>query len=492
MISRLVAKASLAAGLALCGPGLAHAAPADSPPAGAEEEARRHFHTGVKLYQDGNYAGALAEFEAAYAMRPGAKSLQNVALCLKALFRYAEAADRLKLLLERHADELDAADQQAVRDATQELATLVGTVVLEVSPPAARVTLDGQLVTSEQRSGGIRLNVGEHQVVAEAPGYARSDQVLRVAGGQRVTEKVTLKPTAGFVRVETGDPDAAIAIDGTAQAFERYSGPLEPGRHLVQVYREGRAPFQQRLEVAVGETVEVRATTGAVVVDTPPMPEAAPVGRPGAPPQQRGWYALGAATVFNLGALPDGLHLQANDQRAGGFSAGVRAGYRVFTPVGAEALLEGGRHEVPKACLDDPCTQTARYTLDSIRTGGNLRLMSGGEKLRFASSVGSGAVYRQLHLQGRGNAYGVDPYFMLELGAQLNLGHVLLELDIVASFEGTRGTTGNLLGGQSGDATGQVFRQSGGGLHQFGIGIRGGWSEWAPRRAAPLQPAGAR
>ena len=153
-----------------------------------------------------------------------------------------------------------------------------------------------------------------------------------------------------------------------------------------------------------------------------------------------------------------------------------------------------------EAVVDDPSSgepYEAAYALDSFRVGGNLRLLSGGEKLRFSSVVGSGAVHRTLELSRVddgsrvGTAYGLDPYFLLELGLQLNLGHLLLELDFVASIEGTAGTTGNLLGSRSGDAVGDVFRKSGGGLRLFGLGVRGGWSEWSPRQSAPLlQPAG--
>jgi tetratricopeptide (TPR) repeat protein len=475
---------------ALVGASFLLGAPAVAAPTETETEtqANRHFHTGVKLYQDGNYTGALAEFEAAYAIKPSARSLQNVALCLKALFRYAEAADKLGLLLDRHAAEIEVDERQAVRDASQELAGLVGMVTIEVVPPTARVTLDGQTVTSPEP---IRLDVGEHQIVAEAPGYARLSRVLRVAGGQRGTERVVLEPTAGFVLVEVGDPDAAIAIDGKAVAFDRYRGVIEPGRHLVQIYKTGHEPVQRRIEVAVGQTVEVRAKVGPLEEETLDEEDAAPVppGQPKPTPPQRGWYALGALTLYNLGDLPEGLKLQAEDDRAGGASGGVRAGYRVLIPLAAEALLDGGRHEVD-ACLEATATCNAvRYTVDSLRVGGNLRLMSGGEQLRFTSIVGSGAVHRTLQVEGSGSAYGLDPYFLLEIGAQLNLGHVLIELDFVASFEGTAGTTGNLLGGDSGE----VYRRSGGGLRLFGIGLRGGWSEWTPSRSAKLlQPAGTR
>jgi len=75
----------------------------------------------------------------------------------------------------------------------------------------------------------------------------------------------------------------------------------------------------------------------------------------------------------------------------------------------------------------------------------------------------------------------------------LNLGHILLGLDFVASFEGTAGTTGNLLGRENGEEVAEVYRKSSGGLRLFGIGIRGGWSEWTPSRSAKLlQPAAPR
>src|SRR5690349_9925791 len=70
------------AGSAPAGPAAPPAAP--DPAQVATEAARAHFKTGIKLYRDGNYPGALAEFEAAYELKPGPGSLQNVALCQKA------------------------------------------------------------------------------------------------------------------------------------------------------------------------------------------------------------------------------------------------------------------------------------------------------------------------------------------------------------------------------------------------------------------------
>ena len=113
-----------------------------APAKGAADErtelARRHFKNGVKLFQDKNYQGALAEFEAAYELKPGASSLQNIALCLKALFRYAEAARKLDLLLARHGGELSDDERRAVREAIDELNQLVGSIRAARASPRTR------------------------------------------------------------------------------------------------------------------------------------------------------------------------------------------------------------------------------------------------------------------------------------------------------------------------------------------------------------------
>src|SRR4051812_7106673 len=151
----------------------------------ATAEARRHFKLGIKLYQDTNYPGALAEFEAAYAAKPGPSSLQNVALCQKALFRYREAAASLEQLLQAHGTELSEGERKAVTDAIVELHGLVGSIVVNVEPSDAKVTVDGRAVPLSELRTGVEVNVGEHTIVADLPGYARLSRMVRVASGQK-------------------------------------------------------------------------------------------------------------------------------------------------------------------------------------------------------------------------------------------------------------------------------------------------------------------
>lgn len=400
------------------------AAPADA----RTEEARRHFKNGVKLFQDGHYAGALAEFEAAYALKPGAASLKNVALSQKALYRYAEAADTLRKVLTQHGAELTEDERRVVQQAIDELASLVGSIVLRVSPPSAKVTLDGRPVDAAQWSEGIHLNVGEHTVAAEAPGYAKVNRTIRVAGGQKnVPVDLALQPVAGFVTVVALDADAAIAVDGAAKAFGKWSGPLSPGRHYVQVYRQGYKTFEQKLWVELGRTVQIDAPAlEALPPDEVPDPKTGEL-----PSRQlRGWYGLVALTALGMRDAPDGLDVDESDVTGGSF--GVRAGYRLWTPIAVEMLLE-----VKPLSDEDAADPNAAKAAPP------------------------------------GKAKGWDPYFLLEVGAQFNWGHILMEANVTAFIDGASNATGD----------GYDPFEDTGGLVMVGLGLRGGWSEWTPADA---------
>jgi len=474
-------------------------------------EARRHFDSGLKLFHDGNFKGALAEFEAAYTVNASAGALRNVALCQKALYRYAEASDSLQQLLERHGEQLGPAERKAVEDTITELATLVGRVTIAVLPPTADVEVDGRPTDAEQREGGIRLNVGEHTVVANAPGYARLTRVIRVAGGEVSHQDLGLEPTMGFLTIVTGDPDAAIAVDGEAKAFNQWSGPVKPGKRLVQVYKEGFEPFEEKVKVELGQTVQVRAELGpsgsagpgTIKLDAPPPPPGSRFF------MQQGWYALGSLTLLGVSDAPHGLDhdVQAGDTQIGGVTLGVRAGYRLWNPLAVEALIEGGGFPVAKACDDDldwaPCGKgqvNRDYTLTTVRLGGNARLLSGGEKIRFTSTLGTGSVRHKLdvpeldqsaldkllashseqevaQIDGAIRAEGWNPYFMLEVGVQMNVKHALFEVNGTVFIDGTANT-------RTEDGA-QPYR----GLVFGGLGLRAGWSEWSPRPGAKFRAA---
>ncbi|MEI9939340.1 MAG: PEGA domain-containing protein [Pseudomonadota bacterium] len=470
-------------------PRSASAAPAADPDATgsntaaeATAEARRHFKLGIKLYQDTNYPGALAEFEAAYAAKPGPSSLQNVALCQKALFRYREAAATLEELLERHGSELSEGETKAVTEAIGELRGLVGSIVVNVEPSEAKVTIDGRAVPLSELRTGVDVNVGEHTLVADLPGYARLSRVVSVASGQKqLPIELKLRATDGFLNVVASDPRAAIAIDGTTRSFHEWRGSVKPDtEHLIQVFREGYESFETSVSVALGKTLEVRADLGPHIGGEPTaIPAEKAGGMPAPPPRRvpRGYYGLLTLGVLGLGQHP----LELSGTRSGDAmgTIGLRAGYRMWAPLALEFVIDFGKLDVKDAKGEDSSLARA-YSLNAVRFGPNLRLMTTGKTLRFSGVIGAGVVHHKLVLDPvandpsltGGSASGFDPYFLLELGAQWSIGHFLLGAEVVTLIDGATS-----LNKQNIEGATKAFGNTNT-LPLFGLGIHGGYSLW--------------
>ncbi|HEY6557327.1 MAG TPA: hypothetical protein VI072_08640 [Polyangiaceae bacterium] len=455
----------------------------------ATQRARRHFRNGIKLFRENDYRGALAEFEAAYRAKPGAPSLQNIALSLKELHRYPEAAAALDTLLKRHAGELTENERQAVNDALAELNSLTATLVVSITPASAASSIDGRALSATERKLGVRVGVGEHTVAAEAPGYQRAAQMVRVASGEKREVRLRLRAVSGFLTVETRDADAAIALDGKPLAFDRWHGPVQSGEHYIQVYKSGYVAFEHRLRVLNGRTELVTAPPLEREEEPDPdLPEAAPKGT------QRGWYAMGSLAGMGMLDTPQSFD-EAGAERVEGTTIGVRGGYRLYEPIAIELLLEFGKNSVKDACSFEPdaeqktasedCSgkkeQKIDYELISGRIGPNLRIMSTAPSLRFVSTLGAGTVFHKLDVTRTINqgteqpnlkgGTGGDPYFLVELGAQMNFGHLLLEAAASFYIEGME----NL-----GDSE---VKYDPAVLKMIGLALRGGYSQWrTPKR----------
>jgi hypothetical protein len=463
--------------------------PASEAPDQATLDARRHFKSGTKLYRDGNYGGALAEFEEAYRLKPGAGSLQNVALSQKGLFRYSEAAASLEQLIARHAGELSEGERKAVDEALIELRGLIASIRLRVEPAHARVLLDGRNLTAPDLTAPIVLNVGEHQLSVDAPGYAAERRVVRVAGGQReLPIEVALRCVAGFVDVTTNDPTANIAIDGLPKARRAYRGPVEPdAEHLLQVYREGVETFEQTFNVGLCKTLSIHAALEGLDKAPPSTvsPDAPPEQAPGRR-TQKGFYAL--ATLDLLGVSQEPLNLDLSSAKGGGGlgALGLRAGYRISSPVAVDLMLDVGAMNVTGA-YDTQTMTTRDYSLRSVHFGPDLKLMTTGESLRFVTTVGAGLVHHRLAVTAGGSASsaevsGIDPYFLLELSFGFNYRHFLGELGLIALIDGSTALQKGFPSNSPNDPNAGLTSDLGTTLPMVGIGLRGGFSQWSPGR----------
>ncbi|MET0594048.1 MAG: hypothetical protein ABW133_15215 [Polyangiaceae bacterium] len=399
------------------------------------DDAKRHFTNGVHLFEDRNFAGALVEFEASFQKNPTAVALQNIAVCQKGLFRYADAIATLERMLRDFGPQLSPDDKKAAEDAIRDMNALLGTIVVKVTPPDAKVSVNDQILSPDALKNPVKLAAGEYRVVAEAPSHARQEKMVTVVSGQKdVAVVITLSPLSGMLVVRAHDAQAAIAIDGVQVGYEEWKGPISAGRHEIYVYTQTQRHKSDVVAYA-GQTTEFDAKlTAADNVPEGKTPEAN--GPPAyVPPSQRGLYGFLSLGFDSMGnPAPAGLNH--DKARTPGGYGGLRVGYRFSTNWAAELMGENAGHTVAAcATTANSCAGATvkDYSFTSNRIGAAVRLMSNGRKGRFFGAVGIGATVHNIKYDKalestnpqRSDQTAAGTFFQLGGGYEMNLGHFL-------------------------------------------------------------------
>jgi hypothetical protein len=230
------------------------------PAAPVQAEARMRFDLGIKLFNDGDNAGALAEFERANRLLPNPVVLYNIGLVYAAMGRSVDAVTTLDQVLaspgavtgEKLVRARATRDQQAQR---------IAELWITTSVPAA-VDVDGVVVGQAPLPGPIKVTSGVHQVGAVATGYVPARKEVTVAGGTR--EDVTLSPAPMQILmahsiVRTHLPGASVFVDGQPRGTTPLaeSLTLQPGTHTIELRREGYRTTEKEVSLGEGASAEV-------------------------------------------------------------------------------------------------------------------------------------------------------------------------------------------------------------------------------------------
>ncbi|MFO0759840.1 MAG: tetratricopeptide repeat protein [Byssovorax sp.] len=452
-LAALLASHALPAGAIALSPARAAAQPAPPAPQPAPPDAyRQHMENGIKLYQDRNYDAAIVEFRAAYDLRQKASPLINLALAYKAEFKYPKAIDALKQALDRHADTMSADDQKAAESEIRDMEALLAFVQVKVVPREATLLVDGEEQPPGTADRPIRLGPGTHKIGARAEGYAEQEQPVTVASGEQAQPiTLALAPDKGWVSLTAADPKITIAVDQQVLGTGKWAGLLPPGTHLVQMYGPGAPTYAAQILVVAGKQLILHQGMGQPAL--PPMPTATPVTAPPKKkeepphPPRRGVYLLASGSLLFPTRHPVGFPQPKVNSGAAG---GLRAGYQVNSIAGFELGYQHASLYTPSGFEDN-----TGYTLSSDRFGGHLRLGSTGKTARFMSTIGGGFVSDRVSfdhppsLCGAGcrKASGLDPFFLLEAGLELDFSGVLVDLMLETQSQSSReitpvGTTG--------------------------------------------------
>lgn len=169
-------------------------APAAPQPAAAEPAGYRELVTSAVVeHEAGHFAESRSLFEKAHALYPNARTFRGLGMAEFELRNYGASVVFLAQALTATVKPLDA----TLRDQTQQLLSrangFVGRFVIQLSPPAATLTLNGSALLLDS-SRALLLSAGDYTLDVSATGYTPEHKPLRVAGGEQATINLTLTP----------------------------------------------------------------------------------------------------------------------------------------------------------------------------------------------------------------------------------------------------------------------------------------------------------
>jgi hypothetical protein len=432
----------------------------------AVQEQKAHFKRGLELYDKGDHANALEEFRAAYAAKASPSIKRNIALCLRALGRYAEATDALEEMLAEGDTTLKPEVKDGARRTIAEMSGQVANARLRVvyggraAPPTVAVTIDDRDVPLAKLAAPIHVAPGDHVFRARAQGFYDAEQKRPLVAGQTADLELALVAieiaARGRLVIRTNVQSSAVAIDGIGVGTGGWTGDIPVGRHHVEVTAAGYRAHAFDVDVIANQPRDLSidmTSNSAVDIDVPP-PYEVPT-QPQHP--QRNWYLLGGLSLYGETlTFTDAARDTGTRRDVGGGGVVAHAGRRISPYLSLGVLGEIGAMTAKSySSTNPPDDQTVDVSLVMwtlapelrVHTKGKLRAIGGvalglegmfvKEKLSssnpFATNGGTAPV----------TGSGVSGMGMVEGGAQLELGRLLLEAALFVDAHGVGAPRGD-------------------------------------------------
>ncbi len=255
---RLPIAAALATLLVLAG-GRAQAQNAPLTPE-ARREAAERFDRGLRLFNQGENAGALVEFKRTYQITGDPTTLFNIGLVYAELRRPVDAVDALDTLL-KSAAKLAPEARKKAEQVRAEQWTFVAFLEIGSNVPGL-IEIDDVEAGRTPLAGTLRVAAGHHVVGVVASGYAPSRKTIDIAGGETQKVGFELVPgeaALGHLAVHCALPAAEVWVDGKQQGRTPLAATLalDPGAHHIEVRRDGYRPAVADIRLDLGAVAEV-------------------------------------------------------------------------------------------------------------------------------------------------------------------------------------------------------------------------------------------
>lgn len=178
--------------------------------ADTREEANALYKAGNKMYQKGDFKGALAMYWRAQSLFPSYKIAYNIGQTLAELKRYSKAAAYFEYFLSRAGKVAPESYREAAKKRLLELQAKLFRLKLRCSEGGAAVKIDGQKARHTPLARSIYLAPGEHRIVVDKQGYHPWSRDIRARPGEYQQLAIRLEPrTLGALDAERRKPPTA-------------------------------------------------------------------------------------------------------------------------------------------------------------------------------------------------------------------------------------------------------------------------------------------
>jgi hypothetical protein len=168
------------------------------------DEARSRFKRGTELYDEGNYRGALVEFQRAFEASPNFRLLYNIGQVYLQLQDYARAVKSFTRYLTEGGADVPASRHDEVNKEIERLVPRIGQLTVE-SAPGAEVLIDDESIGFAPLPAAVPANTGRHKVSVIINGKETS-RVIDLGGQQKLKVVLGIEGRAAPAGAVAGEP----------------------------------------------------------------------------------------------------------------------------------------------------------------------------------------------------------------------------------------------------------------------------------------------
>lgn len=153
-------------------------------------------------------------------------------------------------------DQIEVTNTQRTVSRTYRLQPLEAALIVEASPQAARITIDGQFLPNGDKR---RVNANQsYRISVTQDGYLPERRSVTVQPGETDTIRIALKEAKGDVRFVSTPPGAALSVNGRPAGQTPQTLSLKTVKSSAEISRPGFRSQTVKFTPVLGDSVTVR------------------------------------------------------------------------------------------------------------------------------------------------------------------------------------------------------------------------------------------